>query len=120
MVKALFDTNILIDYLRGIEAASLALQRYPDKAISLVTWMEVLAGVADDPHEQSVVKTFLSGFELLPIDLDVAAETVQIRRARRMKLPDAIIKATAHLTGRMLVTRNTKDFPPGPGVEVPY
>ena len=41
MVKALFDTNILIDYLRGIPAAREELGRYRPKAISLVTWMEV-------------------------------------------------------------------------------
>jgi len=44
MVKALFDTNILIDYLRGIEASRTELDRYEDKAISIVTWMEVLVG----------------------------------------------------------------------------
>jgi predicted nucleic acid-binding protein len=35
MVKALFDTNIFIDYLSGIAAAKKELERFPDKAISL-------------------------------------------------------------------------------------
>ena len=44
MVKALFDTNILIDYLNGFEQAKAELARYSDKAISLITWMEVIVG----------------------------------------------------------------------------
>lgn len=120
MVKALIDTNILIDYLIGIDAAARALEQYPDKAISLVTWMEVMAGVSEDPAEVNIIKTFLSGFQLLPIDIGVAAEAVRVRKARKIKLPDAIIQATANLHQCVLVTRNTKDFPAGPGVEVPY
>ena len=46
MVKALLDTNILIDYLRGVGAARTELGRYQDKAISIITWMEVLVGAA--------------------------------------------------------------------------
>ncbi len=39
MVKALFDTNILIDYLNGISAAKKELARYEYRAISTITWM---------------------------------------------------------------------------------
>ena len=49
MVKALFDTNILIDFLRGVHAAREELGRYQLKAISLVTWMEVLVGAIRRP-----------------------------------------------------------------------
>lgn len=38
MVGALFDTNILIDYLRGIPAAREELERFEQRAISLITW----------------------------------------------------------------------------------
>lgn len=120
MVKVLFDTNILIDYLNGIADAATEIGRYRDKAISLVTWMEVMAGasVQDEP----VIKAFLSQFELLAIDAAVATEAVAIRRMRRIKLPDAIILATARTTSRILITRNTKDFPPGADIDVrmPY
>jgi predicted nucleic acid-binding protein len=38
-----------------------------------------------------------------------------------MKLPDAIIWAAAQSEDRILVTRNTRDFPAeDPGVRVPY
>jgi predicted nucleic acid-binding protein len=120
MVKVLFDTPILIDYLNGIPDAAKEIGRYPEKAISLITWMEVMAGAT--AQDEQVIRAFLSQFELLPVDDGVSAEAVAIRRTRKIKLPDAIILATARTTGRLLITRNTKDFPAGLDVDVrmPY
>ncbi|MGV8891620.1 MAG: type II toxin-antitoxin system VapC family toxin [Burkholderiaceae bacterium] len=120
MVKALFDTNILIDFLNGIEAADQEIKRHPDKAISLITWMEVMAGARGHEEELSL-KRFLNDFKMLPIGNEVAAAAVKVRQARKLKLPDAIILATAQSSDRVLISRNTKDFPPdGEGVHVPY
>ena len=44
MVKVIFDTNILIDYLNGTPQAKAELTLYTDKAISIVTWMEIQVG----------------------------------------------------------------------------
>ena len=120
MVKALFDTNILIDYLNGVPDAATEIGRYRDKAISLITWMEVMAGAT--ARDEQIIRTFLSQFELLPIDGAVSTEAVAIRRARKLKLPDAIILATARTAGRLLITRNARDFPAGVDVDVrmPY
>ena len=68
-----------------------------------------------------LVRWFLSGFQRIPIDDAVADLAVEIRRTHRMRLSDAIIWASARHVGGLLVTRNTKDFPPDdPGVRVPY
>ena len=119
MVKALFDTNILIDYLNGIDAAATELQRYRDRAISLITWMEVMVGTTEE--EIPAVKGLLSQFELVPISLDIASAAVPLRQILGLNLPDAIILASAQVGNRLLVTRDTKDFPPGfAGVRIPY
>ncbi len=122
MVKALFDTNILIDYLNGIPAAKTELDRYTgkdDKAISVITWMEVLVGTT--PETDNATRGFLAGFQSLPIDAPVASRSVEIRKNHKIKLPDAIVWATAQVHGRILVTRNTKDFAEDePGVRAPY
>ena len=119
MVKALFDTNILIDYLNGIAQAKVELDRYTDKAISLVTWMEVLVGTT--PDTESATRSFLASFQSLPIDARVAARSGTLRKSHKIKLPDAIVWATAQVHDRILVTRNTKDFADDePGVRVPY
>lgn len=119
MVSVLFDTNILIDYLNGIEQAKIELDRYSDKAISLITWMEVMVGAT--PETEGIIKGFLNGFDNLPVDGQVAELAVVLRKKHKIKLPDAIVWATAQVNRRLLVTRNTKDFSPDePGVRVPY
>ncbi|MBK1707017.1 type II toxin-antitoxin system VapC family toxin [Halochromatium glycolicum] len=118
-VKALIDTNILIDYLNGVVAARDEIGRYQHPLISLITWMEVLAGTRAE-HAQPV-RAFLRRFECVSIDADIAERAVRIRQAHRLKLPDAIIQATALERSALLVTRNTKDFSSDePGVRVPY
>ncbi|HEX2524703.1 MAG TPA: type II toxin-antitoxin system VapC family toxin [Geminicoccus sp.] len=119
MVKALFDTNILIDYLSAVPEARVELGRYSGKAISVVTWMEVMIGAA--PDLQAVTHQFLHAFDVIGIEERVAGQAVELRRSFRIKLPDAIIWATAQIHGLLLVTRNNKDFPADdPGVRVPY
>src|SRR5450759_4372678 len=119
MVSALFDTNVLIDYLNGIEAAKTELDRYSDKAISLITWIAVMVGAT--PETEGMVRGFLYGFINLSIDEQVSGVAVTLRKKHKIKLPDAIVWATAQVNRRILVTRNTKDFSHDePGVRVPY
>jgi hypothetical protein len=117
--KVLFDTNILIDYLNGIHPARAELERHSDRAISIVTWMEVMAGTAKNDERQ--IRAFLRSFHILPVTMDVAEHSFALRRQRKIKLPDAIIQATARVNDRVLLTRNARDFPPEePGVSIPY
>ncbi|KND59730.1 hypothetical protein BVER_00392 [Candidatus Burkholderia verschuerenii] len=81
--------------------------------------MEVLVGAR--PDEAPAIRAWLSTFDVIHLDLAVANQAVSIRRKSRMKLPDAIVWASAQLTNALLVTRNTKDFSADdPGVRVPY
>ena len=119
MVKALFDTNILVDYLNAVPQARTELQRYTEKAISIITWMEVMVGATGDV--ESATHEFLSAFNVIAPDGAIAERAVAIRRDHHVKLPDAIIRATAQAHAMLLVTRNTKDFKTGdPGVRMPY
>ena len=118
-VKALLDTNILIDYLNGVIAARDEICRYQRPLISLVTWMEVLAGTP--AGHAPPVRTFLRRFECVGVDTDIAERAVKLRQVRRLKLPDAVIHASALERSALLVTRNTKDFSAEePGIRVPY
>jgi predicted nucleic acid-binding protein len=119
MVKALFDTNILIDHLNGVAEARNEIALYEDPSISLITWMEVLVGAGSDLV--SPTRAFLRRFRILPIDEATADVAVALRRTRRLRLPDSIIWASAIATGRLFVTRNTRDFPEDdPGIRAPY
>ncbi len=95
------------------------LQRYTEKAVNIITWMEVLVGA--DQDLEAATRSFLSGFDLVDVDERIAERAVSLRRNHRIKLPDAIIWATAQVHAMLLVTRNTRDFPvDDPGVRAPY
>ena len=116
--RVLIDTNILIDYLAGFPQAHQELSRPGDKAISVISWIEVLAGLPEADHP--LVEQFLQRFQLLALTPPITRKTVAVRKSNRVKLPDAVILATAQVEGRVLVTRNTRDFKPGSNVRVPY
>jgi len=116
---AVFDTNIVIDALNGVTETDSEYRRYERVLLNRISWMEVLVGAQDDEQR---VRDFLElHFEIVPLDLEVAERAITARRTHRMRLPDAIIWATAQVNQAVLVTRNTKDFDPAwEGVRVPY
>lgn len=121
-MKALFDTNIVIDYLCGIKQAKKELALYETRAISVVTWIEVIAGCEAD--EQVATRAWLSTFDSIALTPAIAERAAKIRQdnaVKKMCLPDAIILATAIESGLQLVTRNSKDFDAkSPAIRIPY
>ena len=120
MNSEVLDSTVIIDHLNGIAIATAVIGAAEFPAISIVTWIEVIAGLRDRVSEANG-RRLLASFDLAVLSEGIAEETVRIRRARRLKLPDAIILATARQLGCPLVTRNTKDFPEDdPGIRIPY
>jgi hypothetical protein len=66
-------------------------------------------------RRRAILRAFLANFLVLEITREVAERAVLNRRQKRLKMPDAIILGTAEAAGRVLVTRNVKDFPSGMG-----
>ncbi|MGA0853372.1 MAG: type II toxin-antitoxin system VapC family toxin [Luteolibacter sp.] len=119
-MKAVFDTNILIDYLNGIEAAKVELDRYRNRQISVISYIEVMVG-AKNASEENAIRGFLGTFEILELSAEIAKEAISIRKQYRLKIPDAIVYASARTQGCMLVSRNTKDLKQEwPDVRIPY
>ncbi len=119
-LEAVFDTNILIDYLMGRDEAQQEFDRYSHRGISIVTWMELQIGSKDE-DEADVIDLFLREFRVIEMTRQLARRAVEIRRRTRVRLPDAIIWATAQMESAPLVTRNTKDFPVNdPAIRIPY
>jgi predicted nucleic acid-binding protein len=57
------------------------------------------------------VRDWLESFPRLPLDEAIAAEAVRLRQQHGLKIPDAIILATARCGDLTLATRNVRDFP---------
>ncbi len=119
-----FDSNIIIDALRGFREAHGELQRAIQRGgrvwISRMVWIEVMSKGSGDGLRRA--ERFLEGFGIDEVDAEIGSRAAALRRERpRLKSPDAIILATALTRGRVLVTRNIRDFPAEmPGVRVPY
>jgi len=119
-MKALFDSDVLIDYLLGEAKAKSEIQKHTQRLVSIVSWTEVMVG-AKNEEEIRHCRDFLASFNIIPFDQPIAEEAVHLRQIHNLKLPDAIIWATARTADALLVTRNTKDFPKDdPSVRVPY
>jgi len=119
-----FDTNIIIDALLDVEVAIAELEHAAAGGeplwVSRMVWVEILS--KGSPEEIRSAKNYLARFSTDELDEEIAVLAGALRRERpRLRSPDAIILATAQLRGRILVTRNTKDFSVEmPGVRIPY
>ena len=118
------DANIVIDALLDYQPAYQELKRIAESGsrmwVSRMAWIEVLSKGDDALVREAAA--FLGRFGLDEIDDEIARRAAALRRERsRLKSPDAIILATAQIRGRVLITRNTRDFPAQmPGIRVPY
>lgn len=110
MARFLYDTDVIIDHLQGRRA----LPADQDVAYSVVTRAELYAGASTE----DVIDSFLEPFNEIVVNGDVANEAGRLRRSTSIKLPDALIAATAMLTRRTLVTRNARDFKKVKGLKV--
>lgn len=126
MALILFDTNIFIDMLNGVHQASVELSSYDQPAISFVSYMELRCGEYARPHEKAILDAVLKEFHVYQMDKEIMEAAIEIRgrslaNKPAIKLPDAIIAATARLNYSPVVTRNAKDFAlAGVAVHVPY
>ena len=119
-MNATIDTNILVDCVHGVEAAIEELGRYEKVSVSRIVWIEFLTG-AKTADIETRRRALLDDFKLLEVDEAISQETILIRQRTRLKLPDAILLATARVHGLILITRNHRDFPRDmPDIRIPY
>lgn len=119
-MKALFDTNIIIDYLVGERQAKEEIDLYEDRAISIITYIELVVGLSNE-KDIKTIKKFLQEFSIIDVNLSLVEHTALLRKKYKLKLPDAIILATVYHYQYLFVTRDRKNFPETlPIVRIPY
>jgi predicted nucleic acid-binding protein len=118
------DTAVLVDVLRGDEAAVGFLAGLEEVPLcSEITRIEVLRGLRS--AERRAGAALLSAIDWAPVDEDVAIRAGELGRAWRGSHPgidtaDLAIAATAELSGRLLATTNLKHYPMFDGLARPY
>lgn len=109
----LIDSNAVIDYLgnklsaSGMEFMSTIIDDIPN--ISVITKIEVLGYNAAKEHYR-ILEAFINDSEVIRLYPEIVEQCIEIRKQYRIKLPDAIIAATALHEQMTLITRNISDF----------
>ncbi len=108
--KYLLDSVILIDHLRGVEAATIWLGRLRDgeAVLSAITRAEVLSGGTE--AEAAAALALCDEFDCLPLTGNDATSAAALRRQHGWKLPDAFQAAVALRSDLKLVTRDRRGF----------
>ena len=110
----LMDTNAGIDLFDGLlpQKAAVWLDNHlvsGNIAISVINKIELL-GFNMPPQAQQKMQSLISLVEVLDLTDAIVNETIAIRKFKKIKLPDAIIAATAIVHNLTLISRNTVDF----------
>lgn len=103
MADVLIDTDVFIDHLRGAAELKLGRNRFH---YSAVTRAELFAGNS----ATDLVAQLLAPFREVTVDRSVAERAGRVVREFELRMPDALIAATALENRLTLMTRNRKDF----------
>ena len=108
--RYLLDTNVVLNFMgRKLPAKSqFLLSEIIDDEINISAISKIeLLGFSF--VEQTIID-FVSFAEVYPIDDETIDKTIDLRKKYKIKLPDAIIAATAIINNFTLITHNVKDF----------
>ncbi|MBI4127106.1 type II toxin-antitoxin system VapC family toxin [Candidatus Peregrinibacteria bacterium] len=117
------DTNVIVDFLNRDMAVVDLLNRYSALYgllfVSVIVEIEALSFSRLSEDEVYFLKNFFkSNFHSVNLDSNIADITAALRRESKIKLPDALIAATAISMKASLLTRNIKDFKNIPGLKI--
>jgi predicted nucleic acid-binding protein len=107
----LMDTNVVIGYLSNQlpSAGATVIDKLPG-VISIITKIELLGWYNASPAQLEKLQPFINNAQIYNLGEDVVQQTIAIRQRYKIKLPDAVVAATAMVHGHKLITRNSVDF----------
>jgi predicted nucleic acid-binding protein len=126
-IKYLWDTNIVIYYLQ--QQFPLSAEQFMDDllrnerpAISAITEIELLCWKTASEKDLEVLYNFINDALVIELEQPIKLKAADIRKTYRIKLPDAIIAATALVYDFTLISRNIADFKNIPALKIidPY
>ncbi len=115
--RYLIDTNIIIDFSENrlpLNAKLFVAEIIDNEPnISIINKIELLGFSLVTPE----IIEFTDSTNIINLTEDIANQTISLRKKRKIKLPDAIIAATALVYKLTLISRNAKDFDVIDGLE---
>jgi len=114
-LEYLWDTNAVIYYLQnafteeGQELMNGIINRH-QPAISAITEIELLSWKTTNEKDVSVLNSFISDSVIFELEATIKSKTIEIRKAYGLKLPDAIIAATAIIMDLTLISNDRRGF----------
>ena len=114
-LKYIWDTNTVIYYLQQQfpSSSELLMDKFANEAqpvISAITEIELLCWKTSNDKDLDILQNFISDSIVIELEQPIKFKTADIRKTYRIKLPDAIIAATAIVYNLTLITRNHTDF----------
>jgi len=111
----LWDTNTIIYFLQQQFPADVTdfvddLLMISKPCFSVITEIELLCWKTASPMDIKLIQNFVKDSTVIELESSIKYVTVDIRKAHKIKLPDAIIAATALVYNLTLLTRNVSDF----------
>lgn len=85
--------------------------------ISVINQIEVL-GFNGQQQEMQILEEFTVILNVIPLSENIVEETIKLRKQYKVKLPDAIIAATALQHNLTIITQNIKDFRNIPNISI--
>lgn len=108
--EALIDSNIFIYISQKKLDFEILLNDYDAFYASIISYMEVLGFNFKSEDEKIIIDTLFEDIEVLDLNAEIVKKVIELRRTSKIKLPDAIVLATAEVHQLDLITRNVKDF----------
>jgi len=112
--RFLIDTSAVIKYLNGVlhDDGLLFMEGVVsgERIISFVSEIELQSWIPPNQSDLEIYQVFVSQSIIIGVDNNIIKETIRIRKNFKLKLPDALIAATAIVNDLTLLADNDKDF----------
>ena len=104
------DSNIFIYLSQKLLSFDKVFGKHDKFSTSIISYMEVMGFNSSNNEEKEILENLFSNMSIHNIEKRIVDKVITIRQSKKIKLPDAIVYATASINNMDLITRNVDDF----------